>query len=121
MAFEKARLNELGYEKLSDKVDWVSSVNDVAGYDIKSYDLVDGKMQEIYIEVKTSVSKVDTDFFISKNELNTAKKYTDKYYLFRIYDVLSISPKYYIASGPIEDNFYIEPMTYRATYKWQTK
>ena len=121
MAFEKARLNELGYEEYSEKVDWVGSVNDVAGYDIKSYDLIDGKLQEIYIEVKTSVSKVDTDFFISKNELNTSNKYTEKYYLFRIYDVLSISPKYYIAKGAIERNFYIEPVSYRVTYKWQTQ
>lgn len=118
MTYEMNRLINLGYSEYAEKVDWVSSMNDVAGYDIKSYDLIDGTIQEIYIEVKTSTSKVDADFYISKNELNTSNKFADRFYLFRIYEVLSINPKYYIAKGPVESNFYLEPVSYRATYKW---
>jgi len=41
------------------------------------------------------------------------------YRLSRIYDVLSMQPKYYIANGKIEDNFILEPGIFRANYKWK--
>lgn len=120
LIYEQERLINLGYPDYANKVDWVAQRNDVAGFDIKSYDVDNnGKIHEIYIEVKTSVSKIDTDFYVSKNEVETSHEYENTYRVFRIYDVLSLEPKFYIAKGKIEDNFNLEPVTFRASYKWK--
>ncbi|MDA9659754.1 DUF3883 domain-containing protein [Pseudomonadota bacterium] len=51
------------------------------GYDIKSFNL-DG--EEIYIEVKSSASLKKDNFEISSNEFNAAKRYRDKYFIYRV-------------------------------------
>ena len=120
LSYERDRLTQLGLYDYVNKIEWVSSQNDVAGFDIKSYDIdSSGKISELYIEVKTSVSKVDVDFYVSKNEVETSIRLKNNYCVFRIYDVLSISPKFYIAHGSIEENFYLEPVTFKASYKWR--
>jgi hypothetical protein len=122
MNFEQERLIGLGLFEYAKKVQWISQQNDVAGYDIKSFDIDHkGNIVEIYIEVKSSISKVDVDFFVSKNEVETSHIYKEKYRVFRIYNILAIEPKYYIASGEIENNFNLEPVTFRASYKWKVK
>jgi hypothetical protein len=120
LEYESERLKALGlHEKLAE-LDWVSLYNDVAGYDIKSFDLDDkGQITDLYIEVKTTVSKLDTDLYVSKNEYETSQRHGQNYAIYRVYDVLNITPKFYIAKGPIEDNFFLEPSTYKATYKWK--
>lgn len=118
LEYERDRLIRLGLSDYVDKVDWVASYNDVAGYDIRSFDLIDNEVKEIYIEVKTSTNKVDTDFYVSKNEVETSERLNKQYFVFRIYNVLSINPKFYIAKGTINENFYLEPVTFKATYKF---
>ncbi len=120
LAYEADRLRSLGLDEEASKVKWESEYNDVAGYDIKSFDLnAKNQVIDLYIEVKTTVSKLDTDFYISKNEYETSHKYVSKYAIYRIYDILNLTPKFYIAKGAIEANFYLEPSTYKATYKWK--
>ena len=51
------------------------------GYDIKSFNL-DG--EEIYIEVKSSASLKKNNFEITSNEFNAAKRYRDKYFIYRV-------------------------------------
>ena len=120
LKYESDRLRELGLIEELSQLDWVSEYNDVAGYDIKSFDIDDeGRVVELYIEVKTTVSKLDTDFYISKNEYDTAQKLGKNYAIYRVYDVLNLTPKFYIAKGAVEDNFYLEPSTYKASYKWK--
>ena len=41
--------------------------------------------------------------------------------VYRIYDVNSISPKFYKAFGRIEQNFILDPITYMARYKYDTR
>lgn len=119
LTYEIQRLINLGLENYSEKVEWVSRQTDIAGYDIKSYDMLsDGTISEIFIEVKTTTSKIDMDFFVSKNELLTSKLKGDQYQIFRIFDVLSLSPKFYTARGNMESNFHINPYTYTASYRW---
>lgn len=90
----------------------------ILGYDISSYDIDnDGKQFEIKIEVKTTQSKVDTEFLVSKNEVETSKKYKDRYCVYRVYDLKSPNPKFYRAFGEIEKNFDLDPYTYLARYK----
>lgn len=119
---EKERLTNLGYETYAEKVKWVSQYNDVAGYDILSYSINNkNQIEEVYIEVKTSVSKIDTDFYVSRNELAVSKEKGSRYWLYRVYDILSINPKYYIAKGLLSDNFILDPISYIARYKWSVE
>lgn len=120
LAFEIDRLNKLGLEKYTTKIKHVSLTNDVLGYDILSYDVDEnGKMHEIYIEVKTSNTTKDIDFFVSRNEVEQSKKYTKNYWLYRVYNcsIAEKNPKFYRVNGPIEENFILDPETYKATIK----
>lgn len=117
--YEMEKLRKLGREDLASKVKWLSKESDSYGYDILSYDVDSkGKVHEIYIEVKTTSSQYDTEFFISKNEVEASDKLKDRYCLFRIYDAQSLKPKFYKAYGEVSKNFNLNPVTYMAKYKF---
>ena len=117
--YEQKKLQALGRPDLVEKIKQVSILADGYGYDIISYDLdKNGKEYEIFIEVKTTKNKIDTEFFISKNEIDKSKELKDKYCLFRIYDLKGEQPKFYKVYGVIEDNFIISPITFMAKLKF---
>lgn len=117
--YEKKRLNNLGLEEYAEKVVWVSKNSDSLGYDIDSYDIdKSGNVFNIKIEVKTTSSRIDNEFFVSKNELEKSKEYKNRYCVFRIIDSLSQNPQFYRVFGPIEDHFILDPYTYTARYKF---
>jgi len=116
--FEQQRLIDLGREDLADKVSWVSKRSDAYGYVIQSYNVDDsGSEYKIYIEVKTTSNRVDTEFFVSRNEVDRSAELNKNYCVFRIYDVNSEYPKFYKVFGKIEDNFILDPVTFMARYK----
>lgn len=118
LKYEKQRLYDLGVIEAVNKVKWVSKLSDSYGYDILSFDYIRGKLTPIHIEVKTTPSPVDVDFYISINELERSKEYNETYFVYRVYDVNSMSPKMYRAQGEIKKNFTIDPVTFRARYKY---
>ncbi|MEA3383080.1 MAG: DUF3883 domain-containing protein [Campylobacterota bacterium] len=63
-------------------VDHISLSDDTIGYDIRA--IKNGITQ--YIEVKTTTKDFNTDFFISKNELNFMTKNINNYFLYRVYN-----------------------------------
>ncbi|HMM00039.1 MAG TPA: DUF3578 domain-containing protein [Bacilli bacterium] len=123
LEFEIDRLNRLGLEEYAKKIEHVAINNDVLGYDIKSFDIDNRGIHEIYIEVKTSATQKDVDFFVSKNEVNQSLKLEKDYWLYRVYDCSTSSnmPKFYRVQGAIENNFYLNPETYKATLKKEAK
>lgn len=119
ISYEMAKLTNLGLYEYINKIKWVSMESDTYGYDIESFDTDEtGKIIPIKIEVKSTGSKVDTEFFVSKNEVETSKKYKNCYCVYRLYDVNSQAPKFYKAYGRIEDNFILDPITFKARYKY---
>ncbi len=119
LKYEKERLINLGLEEYANKIRWISQESDQYGYDIISYDQdATGHIREIKIEVKTTSSKVDIDFFVSKNELDKSHELGYSYCVFRVYDVWNEYAKFYRAFGPIEENFVLDPITFRARYKY---
>lgn len=116
--YEKDRLsnNELLCEYV-DKIEWISTKSDYYGYDIKSYDIIDGKVKEIHIEVKTTKSKIDTKFQVSKGEVEASKKDKEIYFVYRLYNINSTNVSFYRVNGEIEDNFELDPITFLASYK----
>lgn len=89
IAYESERLNRLGRKDLSLRVEQVSLNDDGAGYDIKSFDIVDkfGNYKNIYIEVKTTPSNSQDGFYVSSNELAFAEEHRNEYYLYRVYSL----------------------------------
>lgn len=74
LRYEKDKLNNAGRPDLADMVKNVGG-NNTLGYDIFSYDIVDGVAQEIHIEVKvSSVVGGYLEFFISGPELQKFKE-----------------------------------------------
>ena len=114
--FEIERLQALGLHKQADKVERVSLQSDAYGYDILSFN--DDK-SERYIEVKATRAKPGTaSFFLTLNELNTAKEKQENYYIYMVYDILSPNPKIWIIPNPfspVNENVLMEPVNYRVT------
>ena len=74
LRYERDKLNNAGRPDLADMVKNVGS-NNTLGYDIFSYDIVDGVAQEIHIEVKvSSIVGGYLEFFISGPELQKFKE-----------------------------------------------
>lgn len=114
---ERRRIEELDLDP-DIHVKYVAEMSDSYGYDIKSVDYIDGKLQTIYIEVKSTRDIRDTTFYVSRNEYNVSIKKGLNYQIFRIYDVTSQIPKYYRSNGQIDHNFYLDPISYSARYKY---
>ena len=120
LEIEKKRLIELGLNP-DEYIKWYSIESDSYGYDFESVDIKEGKIVKIFIEVKSTKDIKDTSFFVSKNQVDKSKIKKDKYRIFRIFDITSIMPKYYYVDGEIEDNFYLDPITFSARYKYDLK
>ena len=117
LEYEKHRVENIGLYDYVDRIKQFSLKSDSFGYDIRSYDIIDGKIKEIQIEVKTTSSKIDKEFPVSKGEVDASEKYKETYYVYRIYDCNSINPKIYRIRGQIKDNFELNPITYMARLK----
>ncbi len=118
LEYEKDRLaKDDMLSEYADKIEWISTKSDYYGYDIKSYDIIDGVVKEIHIEVKTTQSKIDTKFQVSKGEIEASKKDKETYFVYRLYNVNSTDVSFYRVNGEIEDNFELDPITFLATYK----
>ena len=119
LEYEQNKLKRLGRSDLCEQIKQVSIKSDAYGYDIESFEIdpKTNKEHKIYIEVKTTQNKTDTDFYISKNEIEQAKKFQKKYCLFRIYDLYGNTPKFYRRFGEIEENFIVDPISYIARIK----
>lgn len=79
LKFEINRLKELGIKNPEKNVDHVSKKNVAAGYDIYSVT----KNETRFIEVKSTVSE-GSDFYISKNEIETLKEFENEAFLYLV-------------------------------------
>lgn len=118
---EKAKLESEGYKELAERVEWVSEEDDNKGYDILSYEVIEGKIITRYIEVKTTLG-VDRPFEITDNEVEMSKelngKENSKYIIARVFNINTElqTGEYYYIDGAIEENFNLRPILYKAYY-----
>lgn len=113
--FEQNRLNKLGRDDLSRKVVHTSVVQgDGSGYDILSFN-EDGTPR--YIEVKTTCGSLNTDFYMSPNEINFSEKHPDNFFLYRVYDFGSEnSAKFFIIKGNVNNQLIKTPINFRMSF-----
>ena len=113
--FEYKKLMDKGREDLAKLI--VKQYEDLSffpGYDIKSFN-EDG--EEIYIEVKSTVSKGKDYFEISDNEVLAAKSLKDSYFIYQVTDALAnpkISARVRNPMKYVEENkILLEPWIYK--------
>jgi len=115
LEFERYRLAQAGRKDLIDDIEWSSKKQgDGLGYDIRSFD--PHKDEELFIEVKTTNSGKYQPFFISQNEVNYSKNYSDKYSLYRVYQFTS-DPRLFHMHGNIEQYVNLHAKNYRASFE----
>ncbi|WP_226680709.1 DUF3883 domain-containing protein [Sutcliffiella horikoshii] len=114
LANEKMTLIEAGRQDLADLVKHVSATDgDGLGYDIKSFT---ESGEEKYIEVKTTMSGINTAFFIEESEVRFSRENEDTFYLVRVfnYDRVTGNAQFYTKKGNVEQNFSLKAKTYLA-------
>ncbi len=98
--YEKLKLIDLGYSNLAEKVDHVAKTKgDGLGYDVLSYDVVDGNILPIYIEVKGTTMNENSPFDITRNELDVANVHGKNYKIYRISSLGESTAKCFIIDG----------------------
>lgn len=123
MKFEKLRLAELGDIKLVEKVEHVSKTKgDGLGYDILSYDIINGNVVPIYIEVKGTTLDENSPFDITKNELEIAKIHGKNYKIYRVSSLGNGVAKCFIIDGEeLFKKLDFEAITFKAFKKESDK
>ena len=111
------RLISLGRHDLACQIEQVSRISPDYGYDIKSFDIIENKVEEIHIEVKSArlnEAKDKLEFFISEAEHRKYKK-DDNY---RIYCLIKFGRNYHLHRVKKEQFFrqdYCYPISYKVS------
>lgn len=119
LRWERKRLAAAGLHELAARVRHVAvTENDTAGYDILSFD-DDGNKR--FIEVKTTRSGADSDFFMSAKELVFAAAHSNGYHLYRLYDYVddTDSAACFVLKGDVEKNGLLQllPTNFKVSIK----
>ena len=108
---EYRRLMKAGKSKLAARIDHVSLTDgDGHGFDILSYE---ESGRERLIEVKTTRSRAETPFFVSRNELKVSKDRADVYHLVRVFNFGNV-PGWFPLSGSLDNSCVLEPNDFMA-------
>lgn len=113
LKYEKWRLTKEGKSSWADQIEWVSKEKgDGLGYDILSKNK---NGTDRYIEVKSTKLNKETPFYFSKNEYEFSRRNSDKYWLYRVFN-LQTSPKMFYANGKFDDFCAIEPVNFKGHF-----
>ena len=99
-AVEIKRLRSLGLDDPESYVRWLREEGDeTADHDFESVDLIDGELAEIAIEVKATPGR-EFRFPMSRPELGCARRWGNRYRLYRVTAVASAAPRIYVYGNP---------------------
>ena len=111
---ERSRLKQAGLSRLAQNIRWVANEEgDGAGYAILSFDLIGQPRQ---IEVKTTNGVATTPFFLSHNDIETAKARMDTWCLYRVREFAKV-PRIFEISPPLDGKLVLSPDTWRAPFR----
>lgn len=109
--YERARLINLGKERLAEKVEHTSQTRgDGAGFDILSYEETGA---DRLIEVKTTKYGREAPFFVSRNELAVSEAKASHYYLYRLFG-FNVKPRLFTLAGAFSASCRLSPSSYMA-------
>ena len=115
--WERNRLTSYGLSNYANAIIHTSKVEgDGTGYDIKSFN-EDGSIR--YIEVKTTTLGINSEFYMTPNEMEFSDKYEDSFYIYRVYDLVlePVTASLHIISGNILNCYDAEPTEFKLTPK----
>jgi len=114
--YETQYLKSINRSDLAEKIVHVSVIEgDGAGYDIKSFD---EHGNEKFIEVKTTKEGINTDFFMSPNELRFAERHSNNYFIYRVFGVKNADGQLFVLSGKdIDSEYNFTPTGFRLSKK----
>jgi len=115
--YETQYLKSINRSDLAEKIVHISVIEgDGAGYDIKSFD---EHGNEKFIEVKTTRGGINTDFFMSPNELLFAQVKPNNYFLYRVYnlDKNNYGEVFTLSGKDIEEEYNLVSTNYRLSKK----
>ena len=111
--YEKWRLIDIGKEKLSEKIEWVSKEKgDGLGYDILSKN---SNGTDRFIEVKTTKLPKETPFYFSRRELKFALLNEKNFFLYRVFNFAEV-PQIFIKRGNYESFCNITPINFKGIF-----
>ncbi|WP_417605079.1 DUF3883 domain-containing protein [Oceanimonas baumannii] len=109
--YERQRLEVLGMGSLVGGIEHVADTKGPsAGYDIRSYNS-DGT--DRFIEVKATKYGKNIPFFVTPNELRFSRDNSDRYYLYRVFD-LKVKPRMFHLTGNLENICKLKPTEFMA-------
>ncbi|MEX2110715.1 MAG: DUF3883 domain-containing protein [Gemmatimonadaceae bacterium] len=111
VAFERARLIQVGEAALAEKVEHVAvTKGDGYGFDIRSFE---SNGRDRVIEVKTTAYGKQTPFFVTRNEVSVSKVREGEYHLYRLF-VFRDNPRLYWLKGSLEQTCTLESVQFSA-------
>ncbi len=111
LKYERARLLNLGLERLVDRVEHVAvTIGASEGFDVRSFS-EDGS--DRFIEVKTTTFGSRTPFYVTANELGVSKRTSERYHLYRLFHFRK-APRQFHLKGPLDDVLLLTPTVFRA-------
>lgn len=111
LAYEQWRLRD--HPELLENIKHISKEDDSVGYDIESYE-PNGTPR--FLEVKSTLGNMENQFFVTENELKTAKEKGEQYVILRVSNLES-NPKCCEIRFPFEGILDLAPSTYTATFR----
>ena len=114
LLYERSKLDNIGRPDLADKVRQVSKESSDLGYDILSFEVVEGGLvKEVHIEVKSAkLTNRYIEFFISQNELEKFKN-DDRHRIYCLFKQGRNYKLHEVNKTNFFNNDYLTPMTYR--------
>ena len=110
IAYERARLREIGRKDFLDRISWVSEIQgEDLGYNIHSYEK-NGKNR--FISVKTTNYGIRFPFYLTRYELAFAQKNPGSFYIYRIFN-FSRNTRLFIVEKLAQKKKKMLPVMYR--------
>ena len=82
---------------------------DGAGFDIRSFT---ESGEDKFIEVKATKYGAATPFYFTANELAFSQAHAERYYLYRVFNLLK-DGRFYVLSGSLQSTIHYESTQYR--------
>lgn len=116
--FEARGLIQIGRNDLAKEIEWSSKERgDGLGFDVRSFrlDAKTHRVEEHFIEVKTTNNGKYQPFFVTPNELDFSKDSAEHYSLYRVY-AMNKNPRLFRLPGAIDQHVSLQAELYKASF-----